>query len=61
MTLDALNQSNHPLNTPARKGKLFRDRITRFDDRAQAHYIVFDDGQEGWYQLWRSDEHFELL
>jgi hypothetical protein len=22
---------------------------------------VFTDGYEGWYQLWRPDEHFELM
>jgi hypothetical protein len=59
VTLD--DQAKHPLSKPPRRGKFFRGRITRFDNRAQAHYIVFADGQEGWYQLWRSDEHFEML
>jgi hypothetical protein len=32
-----------------------------FDERAQACFIVFDDGDSGWCQLWRCSEHVKML
>jgi hypothetical protein len=50
----------YPLNKPHRMGKFYDGVITRFDSWSQAHFIEFNDGTEGWYQLWRPYEHFYL-
>lgn len=43
------------------RGKYFPGTIRWFDNSTQACYIVFDDGEGGWYQLWRSSEHVKVL
>jgi hypothetical protein len=59
--IEAQAELLHPANMPPRDGKFYRGLIIAFDSQAQAHHIVFLDGTKGWYQLWRPDEHFELL
>lgn len=56
-----MNKDDHNLTRPIREGKFFNGTVTRFDSRSQAFYIEFDDGDEGWFQLWRDRELFELL
>jgi hypothetical protein len=39
-----------------RPGKMFEGTIKVVDSRAQACFIEFDDGECGWFQLWRAGE-----
>jgi hypothetical protein len=46
----------HPRHLAQRNGEYFKGTVKWFDKRAQAVYIVFHDGDAGWFQLWRCSE-----
>jgi hypothetical protein len=53
--------AQHPLVAPVLEGQFFEGTIKRVDESAQACFVVFQDGDCGWFQLWRAGEVVELL
>jgi hypothetical protein len=49
-------RATYPLVATSRPGKMFEGTIKVVDSRAQACFIEFDDGECGWFQLWRAGE-----
>jgi hypothetical protein len=57
----AQEQVQYELVAPTREGRFFEGTIKQYDDWAHAFFIMFDDGDSGWFQLWCDGELFELL
>jgi hypothetical protein len=51
----------YPLVAPARTGQFFEGTIKRVDEKAQACFVLFKDGDCGWFHLWRAGEVVVLL
>jgi hypothetical protein len=55
------NGEAHPRVLCQRKGMFFWGKMKWFDSRSQGSYIVFEDGDAGWFQLWRCTELVTLI
>jgi hypothetical protein len=53
--------TQYPLVAPSRTGHFFEGTIKMVDEKAQACFVLFMDGDYGWFQLWRAGEVVVLL